>query len=106
MVTNQRIKKRREELGLSLADVARPVGVNKSTVQRWESGGMNAGQDKLAKLAVALHTTPEYLLGWTDDPDVQIETELAAATADLTQDERKAVLNYIAFIKSQRGAKE
>ena len=32
------IKKNRLELNLTLEDVAKAVGVSKSTVQRWESG--------------------------------------------------------------------
>lgn len=35
------IKKRREELGLSLEQVANYVGVNSSTVSRWETGDIN-----------------------------------------------------------------
>jgi transcriptional regulator with XRE-family HTH domain len=32
------IKNRRKELGLSMEDVAKNVGVNRSTICRWESG--------------------------------------------------------------------
>ena len=35
------IKKNRLELNLTLEDVAKAVGVSKSTVQRWESGQIN-----------------------------------------------------------------
>lgn len=97
------IKNRRSELGLTLEDVARQVGVNRATIMRWETGAIqNLGRDKIAALAAALHVTPEYLLGWTDEPGLQMETSLAAATADLTQEEAASVLNYIAFLKAQR----
>lgn len=103
MDMNTIIKNRRSELGLSLEDVARRVGVNRATVQRWETGVIqNLGRDKIAALAAALHVTPEYLLGWTDEPGLQMETSLAAATADLTPEEAASVLNYIAFLKAQR----
>ena len=64
-----KIRARRQSLGLTMEDVAREVGVSKPTVQRWESGVIaNMRRDKIAKLAKALHTTPAYLMGWTDNP--------------------------------------
>lgn len=94
---------RRRELGLTLEEVAQRVGVNRATVQRWETGAIkNLGRDKIAALAAALQVSPEYLLGWTDDPGLRIEQDLATATADLTAEEISSVLNYIDFLKSQR----
>lgn len=67
-----RIKNRRLELGLTLEDVARKVGVSKPTVLRWESGDIaNMRSDKISKLADALLTTPSYLMCWTDDPSIR-----------------------------------
>lgn len=94
---------RRRELGLTLEEVAQRVGVNRATVQRWETGAIkNLGRDKIAALAAALQVSPEYLLGWTDDPGLRMEQDLATATADLTAEEISSVLNYIDFLKSQR----
>ena len=63
------IKERRKELGLTLADVAKMVGVTEATVQRWESGNIkNLRQERTASLAIALDTTPAYLMGWEDAP--------------------------------------
>lgn len=64
------ISERRLQLGKTLDDVGRDVGVSKSTVQRWESGNIqNMRRDKLVDLARALDTTPAYLMGLTDTPD-------------------------------------
>ena len=64
------IKKRRLELGMTLEEVAKQVGVGRATVQRWESGVIvNVRRDKIVKIAAALKTTPGYLMGWKDDPD-------------------------------------
>ena len=38
MVLEERMKNRRKELDLTLADIAKAVGVSEATVQRWESG--------------------------------------------------------------------
>ena len=65
MEMKDKIKQRREELGLTLEEVGNIVGVGKSTVRKWETGDIaNMRRDKIAKLAVALHTTPAYLLGY------------------------------------------
>ena len=54
-----KMKSRRIELGLTLEDVARAVGVGRSTVRKWENGIIkNMGRDKIAKLAVILHMDP------------------------------------------------
>jgi len=100
------IRIRRQELHLTLEEVARRVGVSRTTVQRWEKGVLqNPGRDKIAALAAALQVSPEYLLGWTEDPGLQMEQDLASATADLTPEEINSVLNYIAFLKAQRRMK-
>lgn len=100
------IRKRRSELGLTLEEVARRVGVSRATVQRWEKGVLqNPGRDKIAALAAALQVSPEYLLGWTEDPGLRMEQDLASATAGLTPEEITSVLNYIAFLKAQRRKK-
>lgn len=80
------IYRRRKELGLTMEDVAKVVGVSKATVKRWESGEIeNIKRDKIVSLANALHTTPAYLMGWVDNDTSDIE---------LSKDERKLVLAY------------
>ena len=97
------IRQRRFELGLTLEEVAQRVGVNNSTVQRWETGKIeNLGRDKIAALAAALQVSPEYLLGWTTDPSIKFQENVAVALADLTEAEIDSVLHYISFLKTQR----
>ena len=106
MEMNEIILTRRKELNLTLEEVANRVGVSRTTVQRWEKGTLqNPGRDKIAALAAALQVSPEYLLGWTDDPGLQMEYDLAAAVAGLTPEEVASVLNYVAFLKAQRRKK-
>lgn len=64
----QRIKQRRSELGLSLQEVADCMELSKSTLQRYESGNIRSiPLQQLEPLAKALHTSPDWLLGWNDD---------------------------------------
>lgn len=106
------IKDRRLELGLTLEQVGNAVGVNRSTVQRWESGGIgNLKQDKILALANILRVSPSYLLGMTDEKEpkeaevkvIQQTSHLAVDISDLTEDEQRSVIQYIAFIKANRG---
>ena len=74
-----RIKQRRLELDLPMQYVADQMGVNKSTVQRYESGTIdNTKKMVLEGLSRVLDVTPEWLLGETDklDPEVTDALEL------------------------------
>lgn len=82
----QRIKKLRQDKGLTLEQVAEVVGVGKSTVRKWETGMIaNMRRDKIADLAKALGTTPAYLMGWKEDEDKKDsldETKLTGGQSD------------------------
>ena len=61
----ERIKKRREEIGLSLQYVADKLDVNRSSVMRWENGETNRIKLPIVeKLAQILQTSPDYLMGY------------------------------------------
>lgn len=64
-----RIKYRREALGLSQTELAERLGYNdRSTIAKIEKGVNDLNQSKIEAFAEALETTPAYLMGWTDDP--------------------------------------
>ena len=85
----QRIKKLRQEKGLTLEQVANVVGVGKSTVRKWETGMIaNMRRDKIADLARALGTTPAYLMGW---PDETAEKEISPDELQLTEGEKALI---------------
>src|SRR5690606_20816429 len=66
--TCERMKERRKELGYSTDYVAEKLNVNRSTVFRYESGGIDKLPiDILEPLSEILHTTPAYLMGWSDE---------------------------------------
>lgn len=66
---SERIRTRRKALGLSVDEISSLIGKNRSTIYRYESEDIeNLPVPILIPLAEALHTTPEYLLGWIDDP--------------------------------------
>ena len=69
MNIGDKIKKLRKNMGISQIDLAEIIQVSKQTLYKYENGIVtNIPSDKLEALADALDTTPEYLMGWTDDP--------------------------------------
>ena len=65
MGINKKLKDRRLELGLTLEDVGKIVGVGKSTVRKWETGDIeNMRRDKIALLAKALQVSPSFIMEW------------------------------------------
>ena len=61
----ERIKLRRLQLKLTLEDVANALGVNKTTVMRYESESIKKlPTDIVPPLAKVLKCTTQYLMGW------------------------------------------
>ena len=81
-----RIKQRRLELDLPMQYVADQMGVNKSTVQRYESGTIdNTKKMVLEGLSRVLDVTPEWLLGETDKLDPEVTDALEIRIRDSYQ---------------------
>ncbi len=85
-----RIKNRRNSLGLTLLDVADMLGVKEATVQRYESGEIkNVKHETVVKLATILKCSPQYLMGWSDEI-----VEINSSSLTLTPNEDKLISNY------------
>lgn len=68
MNVGDRIKSRREELNMTVDELASLINKNRATVYRYEKGDIESLPTTVLKpLAEALKTTPEYLMGWEDD---------------------------------------
>lgn len=69
MAISDVLKARRSELGFTLLEIAKKMGVSEATVQRWESGNIKTlRQGRIAQLAEILKVSPAYLMGWEDQP--------------------------------------
>lgn len=65
MSVGKRIKERRNELHMSVDELAVKLNKNRATIYRYEKGDIeNLPIDILEPLAKALDTTPQYLMGW------------------------------------------
>lgn len=58
-----RIRKYREELGISQKQLAKQIGVSNGRVSNWEQGLNRPDADMLAELCCALKVSPSLLLG-------------------------------------------
>lgn len=67
MTIYDRIRKRREELGMSQQELADKLGYkSRSAINKIEQGLRDINQSKVVAFANALHTTPAYLMGWSE----------------------------------------
>lgn len=74
-VVGERIELRRKQLGLTLDDIAREIGVAKSTIQRYESGNIeNIKLPVIEAIANFMSVNPSWLCGKTDDMTPEKET--------------------------------
>lgn len=63
-----RLLELRIQHGLSQVELSRRALVAQGSVSKYESGESIPSADALARLAAILETSPEYLVGFTDDP--------------------------------------
>lgn len=71
----ERVKERRTELNLTMPELGKRIGVNKSTIQRYEAGGVDPTRTMIINgLAEALLTTPEWLTGLSEEKEYSTRT--------------------------------
>lgn len=108
----KRIGQRREELGMSLDDVAQKVGVARSTIQRYEAGSINRIKLPVVEsIASALFVSPEWLIGLSaektaapkDDGLSPLDAQLMELVRRLTDDQKKMLLAQIELLLKNQG---
>jgi len=71
MKTRNRIKERRDAVGMSAEKLGEKIGVAKTTIYRYENGEIEKNSaENLDAIAYVLQTTSDYLLGKTDEPGI------------------------------------
>ena len=67
MNKGDRIKARRETMGLSQVEVAERLKISKQLYYKYENNIVtNIPSDKIEALADILDVTPQYIMGWTE----------------------------------------
>lgn len=87
MTKGQRLKYKRELLGISQTDMASKIGVSKQTLYKYENDIVsNIPSDKIELLAKALEVTPEYIMGWETESHSTMTADNASVLAKATLD--------------------
>lgn len=84
--TSSRIAERRRQLGISQEDLADILGTHQRQISRYETGQNDPTAEVLAAIARALNTTPDWLLGFTEN--------LKPLQQILSEDERQLLEIY------------
>ncbi len=111
MNIGDRIKKRREELGMSQEELAKKVGYkSRSSVNKIEMDGRGLPQNKIVIFAKALETTPAFLMGWEEMNDEDIGNtfandnlfEIIDNISTLSPQEKNHFTNYLQLLDINR----
>jgi transcriptional regulator with XRE-family HTH domain len=76
MTVGEKIRARRQQLGMTMDDLGRAIGVQRSAVNKYEKGVVKLTASKIAALAKALDVPVFYLLD--DDPEDLDQARLEA----------------------------
>ena len=110
MTTAERIKQRRKDLGLRAEDVAERIGVSRSTMFRYENGEIEKLPiNHLVPIAKALHTSVDYLMGWTEDEkepipmdEDKLDQEFVRLFEQLGNDQKDLIVRAMKGILSEK----
>lgn len=112
MTIGQRVKLRREELGLSQEELAKRIGYkSKTSINKIELDFRNLTQSKIKAIADALDTTPSYIMGWDEETEEakkaapseedSLNAEIIKLFMGLTADQKKEALNYLRYLSTK-----
>ncbi len=100
-ILSDRIKQRREALGMSQAELAELLGYSdRSTIAKIEKGTNDITQSKIEAFAKALRATPAYLMGWENDSgeqDLELTALDVAKWLDVSPDAVELVMEEMAW---------
>ena len=80
----ERLRKARDELGITQTKLAKMAGIGRSAVVHYETAGTVPGGIELIKLSNALKVTPNYLLSGSESFLPSSEPEHSLATDDIS----------------------
>lgn len=93
MTRGERIRKTREDQGISQVELAERIGESKQTLYKYEAGIItNVPAEKIELIAHILDVSPAWLMGWQDNkyPITNVKFD----SIQLTDDEMLLVNGY------------
>lgn len=90
MNIGSRIKRIREEFGISVDQLAERIGKDRATVYRYENGEIdNIPSNLIEPIATCLKVTSTYLMGWSEQ--LRIEINFSTGKAYMSELHKKQV---------------
>lgn len=75
-----RIHNKRIECGLTMEELGKKIGVQKSAVNKYEKGEVeNIKRSTIAKMAEIFNVRPSWLMGYDDEKDITVTYEKEGA---------------------------
>ena len=103
---SKNLKRLRENQGISQAELAEKLGVNKSEIISWEEGSAEPCIKLLCALADVLQISDDSLLGhstaYDEDSLCDLDCKLYGEIDDLSAEEKKQVISFLENIKQKR----
>ncbi|MDN6640687.1 MAG: helix-turn-helix transcriptional regulator [Tetragenococcus sp.] len=104
-----RIVNLRESKNWSQVELGRKLSLDKSTMNKIESGTRKVSTSELEKIADIFDVSTDYLLGREyavyDLPESKSQTVASHMGDNVSEDEMEDILNYIEFIKQKHRKK-
>ena len=103
MTTGERIKERRNEIGMSADELAEKIGVTRSTVFRYEKGSIEKiPYLRLMEIARALRTTWGELMGLGEENALPVTGESGKEAASIIENlppaKQQEALRYLRYL--------
>ena len=89
-----KIKFLREQIGLTQSDLAKRLGITRSSVNAWEMGLSTPTTQYIVALSKLFHVSADYILG--------IKPDLSITMKGYTPEETALVLNLMKYIDNRR----
>ena len=92
MNVGKRVKELRKEKNMTLEDVAKAIGVSRATVLKYESGAITTiPTERVHQLANLFKVTRPYLMGWTDERNVNPSENLDKVAKKLLETNERSI---------------
>lgn len=109
MTIGERIKQRREQLQMTQDELAKRLGYkSRSSINKIELGQQNLTQSKIYAIAIALETTPSFIMGWEEGHDQKekpapneedrLNLEIMDLFLSLPEEKQKEALSYLRYL--------
>ncbi len=103
MTVGERIRKKRESIGISQTEFAKKVGVSKQTLYKYETNIItNIPSNTIENIANILNISPAILMGWeNEETHIPQIDELINKTNSLNQKGIEELIKYTDYLLTQ-----